>query len=177
MTPAHTSCARPLRIPPPGPHAAPHSGQVIGHAIASHRKEIRAAPSSFASERARNSASPRASGRHETEAESVRLQILKQHSDIRHQHHARSRSRQRTAARPIAVIQLLNRSVTVQRVARITAMSTGAAVAERRHATSPQLHSHGKFDAVARGENGGTCPPGSHRLSRYPESTTQRGLV
>jgi murein lipoprotein len=39
-----------------------------------------------------------------------------------------------------------------------------------------QLHSRLKFDAVARGEYGGTCPPDSHiGYQDFPNSTTQKG--
>jgi hypothetical protein len=77
----------------------------------------------------------------------------------------------------MTVIPPQNHSVAVQQVARIAATSASAAVAKLRQTASPQLHPNGKFDALARGEDGGTCPPESHRLSRHPESTTQRGLV
>lgn len=88
------------------------------------------------------------------------------------------RALRRSASRALAaVIPVQNCSVNVQRIARIAATSASVAVAGQRHSVSPELHSNGKFDAVACGEDGGTCPPDSHRLSRHPESTTQRGLV
>jgi hypothetical protein len=108
---------------------------------------------------------------------SARLQILKEYSgrcDINSTRRALLRGAVRA---PMAVIPLQNHSVNVQQVARIAAASASAAVARPRQTVSAQLHSNVKFDAVASGEDGGTCPPESHRLSRHPESTTQRGLV
>ena len=179
MSPAHTSCACTLRIPIPRPHAAPCSGQVIGHVNDSYRRDARRAPSS-SNRSLREARSSSAHPTHERGARATRNQcdykFLRNTltSDI---NITRSVLRRSASRAQIAVIPLQNRSVTVQRVARIVAMSVSAAVAEQRHSQSPQLHSNGKFGAVARGEDGGTCPPESHRLSRHPESTTQRGLV
>src|SRR5215469_5665483 len=67
------------------------------------------------------------------------------------------------------------RSVNVQRVARRVALNASVAVANLRHVASSQLHSNRKFGAVAPGENGGTCPPESHRFTETSRINNPKG--
>jgi len=186
MTPAHTPCARPLRIL--HAHAPPHTlAEVTRSSLLrpSHRSRQRAsrsrahcAPSiSAAPLRARSLSAPlhtSASTRRKRNRCDYKFLRNTLTSDI---NTAREADRRSASRAPMTVIPLQNCSVAVQQVARIAAASASVAVAKRRHSSSAELHSNGKFGAVARGEHGGTCPPESHRLSRHPESTTQRGLV
>src|SRR5215469_8978019 len=50
-----------------------------------------------------------------------------------------------------------------------------ATVAPQRQVWCLELHSRVKFDAVARGEYGGTCSPESHRLLGHPEFNNPKG--
>ena len=168
----------PLRIPTLRSHAALCSGQVIGHVSARAEVALTARPPSQAAPlRARSLSAPlhtSASTRRKRNRCDYKFLRNTLTSDI---NTAREADRRTASRAPMTVIPLQNCSVAVQQVARIAAASASVAVAKRRHSSSAQLHSNGKFGAVARGEHGGTCPPESHRLSRHPESTTQRGLV
>jgi hypothetical protein len=187
MTPAHTACARPPRIL--HAHAPPHTHAEVTRSSLlrpSHRSRQRASRSRAHCapphlNRAASCAQPQralctrvASTRRKRNRCDYKFLRNTLTSDI---NTAREADRRSASRAPMTVIPLQNCSVTVQQVARIAAASASVAVAKRRHSSSAQLHSNVKFGAVARGEDGGTCPPESHRLSRHPESTTQRGLV